>query len=452
MAAIVMSFFAGTWLRFFNFRDMEDKALHFYVCVVFVLVGTIYSFAADYNRDFFKRTVWQEGTAVISYDFAVSVGTMVAIYALNLADTFSRLVMGYYVIIDAALTLIVHQIIKRLLIGYWKSGDAAVKLLILAQKSNIEETVKRLKGRMEVNYEPIGAVCLDSDMTGDFVDDVEVIASREDLIDHAKLMALDEVFIDTPDITQNALSDIMAAFRDMGVTVHYSVELTHAEGSAHMGNFGTYPVVSYTRGTGRYRALILKRVMDITGAIVGLVITAVITPFVALAIKLDSPGPVFFSQTRIGRGGRRFTIYKYRTMVADAEDLKAALERENEMTGPIFKMDDDPRITKVGAFLRKTSLDEFPQFFNVLKGEMSLVGTRPPTEDEFIKYTSVYRRRISMTPGLTGLWQISGRSAIDNFDEIVRLDLQYIDNWSLWFDIKILVKTIGVVLFRRGAK
>ena len=177
-----------------------------------------------------------------------------------------------------------------------------------------------------------------------------------------------------------------------------------------------------------------------------------VTPFVALAIHLDSPGPIFFAQTRIGKNGRRFKIYKFRSMYIDAEERKKELEAQNEMSGLMFKMENDPRITKVGKFIRKTSIDELPQFLNIVKGDMSLVGTRPPTEDEFEQYNSHYRRRISMTPGLTGLWQISGRSDISNFDEVVKLDLEYIDNWSIGLDIKILFKTVGAVLKGRGSR
>ena len=200
------------------------------------------------------------------------------------------------------------------------------------------------------------------------------------------------------------------------------------------------------------RRLLIKRLMDIVGSLIGLMLTAIITPFVALAIKLDSSGPVFFSQTRIGKNGRRFKIWKFRSMYTDAEARKKELASQNEIKGLMFKMEDDPRITRVGKFLRKTSIDETPQFLNILVGQMSLVGTRPPTEDEFEQYNSYYRRRMSITPGLTGMWQVSGRSDIQDFEEIVKLDLEYIDNWSLGLDIKILFKTVFTVLEGKGSK
>lgn len=186
----------------------------------------------------------------------------------------------------------------------------------------------------------------------------------------------------------------------------------------------------------------IKRLMDICGACVGLVITALITPIVAVAIRLDSEGPVFFTQQRVGQNGRRFRMYKFRSMVEGAEEQKSALQSRNEMEGPMFKITDDPRITRVGRVLRRLSIDEFPQFWNVLKGDMSLVGTRPPTPEEVEQYELWHYRRISIRPGLTGMWQVKGRQNIRNFQQIVRLDLQYIDRWSLWLDLKILALTV----------
>ena len=196
----------------------------------------------------------------------------------------------------------------------------------------------------------------------------------------------------------------------------------------------------------------IKRLVDVLGAIIGLLLCGIIWLFLAPAIKLDSPGPVLFSQIRIGKNGRRFKFYKFRSMYIDAEERKKDLMEKNEVNGLMFKMNDDPRITKVGKFIRKTSLDEFPQFWNVLIGDMSLVGTRPPTEEEFEHYNEHYRRRLSMTPGITGLWQVSGRSDIKDFDEVVKLDLEYIDNWSIGLDIKILLETIGAIFRRKGAE
>ena len=169
------------------------------------------------------------------------------------------------------------------------------------------------------------------------------------------------------------------------------------------------------------------------------------------AIRKDG-GPAIFAQTRIGKNGRHFTFYKFRSMCVDAEDKKRELLEQNTMQGGMFKMDNDPRITKIGRFIRKTSLDELPQFWNVLKGDMSLVGTRPPTVDEYETYTPEQKRRLSFKPGITGLWQVSGRSEIKNFDEVVKLDVAYIDGWTIWKDIEILLKTIKVVLMKDGAK
>jgi exopolysaccharide biosynthesis polyprenyl glycosylphosphotransferase len=211
------------------------------------------------------------------------------------------------------------------------------------------------------------------------------------------------------------------------------------------------PMMTYYCRPFNYTQIFLKRCLDIVGAMVGLLITMLLFPFIALAIKLTSSGPIFFGQTRVCENGRLFTCWKFRSMEVDAEKRKDELLHLNEMQGAIFKIANDPRITGVGKFLRKTSLDELPQFWNVLCGEMSLVGTRPPTPDEVAQYETWHRKRICIKPGITGQWQISGRNRIQSFDEIVRLDLEYIENWTLWLDIKILLKTLWVVFKSVGA-
>jgi exopolysaccharide biosynthesis polyprenyl glycosylphosphotransferase len=198
---------------------------------------------------------------------------------------------------------------------------------------------------------------------------------------------------------------------------------------------------------------VLKHVMDLLGAFILLMVLSPLFLLIAMAIKLTSPGPVFFNQQRSGQNGAPFTLYKFRTMISNAEQFKHELEAMNEMSGPVFKVTNDPRITRMGKWLRRYSLDELPQLFNVLRGEMSLVGPRPLPVDEVKRFSDLaHRRRLSVKPGLTCLWQISGRNQITDFKDWVRLDLEYIDNWSLWLDLKILLRTIPAVFAATGAK
>jgi exopolysaccharide biosynthesis polyprenyl glycosylphosphotransferase len=217
--------------------------------------------------------------------------------------------------------------------------------------------------------------------------------------------------------------------------------------------FGARPMLVFRTTPELSWALLIKSATDRLGALLALIVTAIPMLIVAALVKLTSPGPVIFSQTRGGLNGRPFTMYKFRTMTTDAAQRQAELAELNEMRGPVFKIEKDPRVTSVGRFLRRTSLDEFPQFWNVLTGDMSLVGPRPLPLYEVERFeNTAQRRRLSMKPGLTCLWQISGRNEIVSFAEWVRLDLQYIDHWSLWLDLKILIKTVPAVLFRWGAK
>ncbi len=216
---------------------------------------------------------------------------------------------------------------------------------------------------------------------------------------------------------------------------------------------GGRPVLVFRSTPDASWALIGKRAIDATAALVGLIVLAVPLAAVAIIVKLTSPGPAFFTQLRGGRYGKPFTMYKFRSMRTDAEMRRAEFQVFNQMSGPVFKLDDDPRVTAFGRFIRKLSIDELPQLFNVLRGDMSLVGPRPLPLYEVEKFeTTAQRRRLSVQPGLTCLWQISGRNEIKDFQDWVKLDLTYIDNWSLWLDIKILLKTIPVVLLGSGAK
>ena len=235
---------------------------------------------------------------------------------------------------------------------------------------------------------------------------------------------------------------------DMGVTVRLVVDFyKRRRAYSYVSTVGTYPVITYHTISLNTYEMAIKRLMDIIGGMVGILLFSPVMLMTAVAIKLDSPGPVIFKQTRVGQNGRNFKIYKFRSMYIDAEERKKELMAQNEIAGGVmFKMKDDPRITKVGRVIRKFSIDELPQFFNVVGGSMSLVGTRPPTLDEVEKYERKQWRRISIKPGITGMWQVNGRSKIDNFDDIVEMDVEYIDNWSLMSDIKIILKTFIVLL------
>ena len=201
-----------------------------------------------------------------------------------------------------------------------------------------------------------------------------------------------------------------------------------------------------------FRLPLWKRTFDILASGSAILCLSPILILTALAIRTESNGKIVYKSKRVGSNYKIFDFYKFRSMYADAEERKKELMAQNEMNGLMFKMENDPRITKVGAFLRKTSLDEFPQFINILKGDMSLVGTRPPTLDEFAQYSPYHKKRLSFRPGLTGMWQVSGRSDITDFEEIVKLDVEYIDNWSFWLDIKILLKTFLEVFTQKGAR
>ena len=217
-------------------------------------------------------------------------------------------------------------------------------------------------------------------------------------------------------------------------------------------DFGTTSVIRLSPRLFTDGELLIKRLMDICGAIVGCLICILFGIVVAPLIFLEDPGPIIFKQKRVGRNGKYFYIYKFRSMYQNAEERLKDLQSQNEMQGFMFKMKNDPRITKIGKILRKTSIDELPQFFNVLEGSMSLIGTRPPTVNEYNQYSAHHKRRISIKPGITGLWQVSGRSEITDFEEIVRLDCFYIDHWSIAADIKILLKTFGAVFTGKGSE
>ncbi len=264
---------------------------------------------------------------------------------------------------------------------------------------------------------------------------------------------VDEVVFAVPGKHPEILRDAMGSCEVRGVDVLVNLPPTvPSKGTMQIANVSgfDYPLLNLRRTPTSEARLAAKRILDFVGALVGLILAGPVILATAIAIRITDPGPVLFRQVRAGRNGRKFTMLKFRSMVMDAEKRKAELAHLNEMDGPVFKIKRDPRITAVGRFIRKTSIDELPQLFNILLGDMSLVGPRPALPSEVDQYEPWQRRRLSVKPGLTGLWQVSGRNQID-FEEWMKLDLQYIDSWSLWLDMKIILKTIPAVVLRSGA-
>lgn len=484
MACIIISYAFATWLRYSDYmlkvfwsrfpevKGYGDKTEHYLVCVVFLLFCVVYSFLADWNRDFVIRGYIREFFSVVRFMTVMVVASSVAIFFFKWGESVSRPFVVIFVFVDILLTYFARIIFKDIFRKYISSDNNAVRVVVVAERNLMEDTVRKLIDNAgNLGYKIVRAYAADAkeESTGGiskenadtqksssdpwYIEGIHVHDGINNLTSRLITDPFDEVFINTPNIPQKDMKDIILGFEEMGITTHYNLELPgFGKANTQFDDFLDYSVLTYSMNRTSYKRLFIKRGLDILGGIVGLIITGIVTLFLAPAIMIDSKGPVFFSQTRIGKNGRRFKIYKFRSMYIDAEERKKELADKNEMSGLMFKMKDDPRITKVGAFIRKTSLDELPQFLNILKGEMSLVGTRPPTEEEFKNYNEHYRRRLSMTPGLTGLWQISGRSDITDFDEVVKLDLEYIDNWSLTEDIRIILKTVYVVLFGRGAE
>lgn len=454
IACVVVSYALALFIRF-NIIHYENypKQFHLMVGAYIVILCLLYNMFLDANRNFFTRGYYQEFYYTVRYTLILVVGLVVVLYLMQQSYEFSRSVYGIFAVLNILITYVVHMAFKKAIWKYYRKSTSAEKMLVITKDILADEVLGNLIKGKDWYYDVTAAVIYDADRRGSMVREVPVVASKDDLYGTVVQMMVDEVFICLPGEPLIEIRDMVQRFEEMGLTCHYNVDLfSHSNPNTYVQQMAGYSVISFALKTMDSRRLLLKRLIDILGSLVGLALTAVITPFVALAIKADSPGPVFFSQVRIGKNGRRFKIWKFRSMYTDAEERKKELEAQNEIKGLMFKMEDDPRITRVGKFIRKTSIDETPQFLNILVGDMSLVGTRPPTEDEFEKYNGYYRRRMSITPGLTGLWQVSGRSDIQDFEEIVKLDLEYIDNWSLGLDIKILFMTVFAVLGRKGSK
>ena len=416
-----------------------------------VILSILLHVLFDQSKQYMHRTLVKEFGSVLLFNVILFISTVVVAYLTHRSDLLSRLQFGYFFVINVFNTFLVRSIIKLILKDYYKNDNFRKKVILIVQPSSLSDVINNFSSG--ATYHVDGIIVISDNVVVGTINHKSIDTTLEKLSAELVRYAFDEVLISLPDYNINELEDLIAGIEDMGGICHYILSVSKEKiGTGKMNIFGNFPVLTYSVAEPNQLALMTKRLFDILGGIVGLFVTAILFVFLAPAIKLDSPGPVFFSQTRIGKNGRKFKFYKFRSMTVNAEQQKLELIGNNEMNSTLmFKIKNDPRITKVGKLLRKTSLDEFPQFLNVLKGDMSLVGTRPPTEDEYRQYNEHYRRRLSMLPGITGLWQVSGRSNITDFNEVIKLDLQYIDNWSLWLDAKIIIKTIGVLFTHKGA-
>lgn len=315
---------------------------------------------------------------------------------------------------------------------------------ILMGDMNIYKKFISFVNKSNLNLNIIGCVSLNGEKDG-------YLGSVDELEEIIYDNAIDNIYLMDNESVEKYFKPYIQICLDRGITVgiiydlHYSVNA-----HSYVSSIGNYPVLTYHTVVLNTVSRAIKRAMDIVGSLVGIILFSPFMLAAAVAIKIeDYKGPIFFKQIRVGQNGRRFYIYKLRSMYTNAEERKIELMKLNNMSHEfMFKMKDDPRITKVGKFIRKTSIDELPQFFNVLRGDMSLVGTRPPTLDEVNKYERKYWRRVSIKPGITGMWQVSGRSKITDFEEVVRLDTIYIDKWDILLDFKIIFKTFVQIILR----
>lgn len=400
------------------------------------------------NEDYTKRTLMQETVSVFKTNIILA--AIIAIYQLldKSSVDFPRGLYVLTIIINVILMLIVRQVIKLYLTKKYRNKK---RLLVITTSDRADRIVDKYSSIDNWANRLYGIAVIDKDMKGDNINGVPVVANVHDMMTYMKNEIVDEVYISIRQDKAEELSAVVMQLEDMGIIVHIKLETLDAykDYDMKLEKMGKTPVVTFANRFYDYRKLAIKRIIDIIGSIVGLVIMFIAMIFVAPAIKIESPGPVFFKQKRVGRNGRYFYIYKFRSMYMDAEERKKELMAKNEMSGLMFKMKDDPRITKVGKFIRKTSIDELPQFINVFKGDMSIVGTRPPTVNEFKQYEGHHKRRLSMKPGITGMWQAYGRKTITDFEDIVSMDLDYIDNWSIMLDVKIILRTF-IAVFQGG--
>ena len=462
--AFILAYFARNGFGAWPYAIPDYRMIAGIISIVDILA----IFLLNTMRSVMHRGYYKEFAQTAKQAALVTAIVMAYLFSLQLGETYSRIVV--YLM---ALFYTVISYVTRLL---WKRFFARRKflrmqrsLLIVTTESLAGEVIGALQAKRDDVIKILGLVILDRDMQGMAAQGLPVVANKDNAAEYLLREWVDEVYIYLPEGRCAGISkpaEFITQCLNMGVTVHtYLAEPLGINGEKQsVERLGKYTVLTTSMNIATPLQGLIKRTMDIIGGLVGCLLTGVILLFIAPIIYRQSPGPVIFKQQRIGKNGKRFTIYKIRSMYLDAEERKKEFLKDNRVSdGMMFKLDWDPRIignrqlpdgtkkTGIGEFIRRTSLDEFPQFFNVLKGDMSLVGTRPPTIDEWEKYEMCHRARLAMKPGITGLWQVSGRSNITDFEEVVKLDTKYIYDWSPGLDLRILLKTFSAVFKKNGA-
>lgn len=447
--------------------DIYTPILYRNVAMFLGLADLMLLICRETMKGVIRRGHFREFTMTVKQAVFIEGIALLYLFLLQEGQNYSRPVLLLMPVCYSVVAYAVRELWKWHLQKKKTSDEGKSALLIVASEDVVERVVKTIKENNYAQYIVAGVSLIGGGKysVGEKIDGVPVVAEEAGIPHYVCQDWIDEVLVVTSDEVPYP-GKLLSQLMETGVTVHLGLAKVMSEPGKKqfVEKIGPYTVLTTSINYTSSFQLFLKRVMDIMGGLVGCTITVLLLPFVGTAIYLASPGPIFFAQERVGKNGKRFKMYKFRSMYMDAEARKAELMKDNRLgDGKMFKLDFDPRVignkilpdgshkTGIGDFIRRTSLDEFPQFFNVLKGDMSIVGTRPPLISETNLYELHHKARLAIKPGITGMWQVSGRSDITDFEEVVRLDREYISNWNIGMDIKILVKTVMVVLKEDGS-
>ncbi len=467
IVSIFVAFLTGYIARHGIQSEMAMSAIYWRVLVVLVILHLCVVFFRESYKSIVRRGYLTELKNTVSHCVTVDALLLMYLFLLQQTSIYSRESIIVYFVLQLGLTYMLRCLHKHIIRVHMLNNPNVEQMLVIVDADVAGACVAELAEDMYRNYRVTGVILLNESKqkeqanvqqavatleTPADIDGVPVVCAYDELPNYLMNHVIDSVFI-YADMSEEKRRHLTYMFVKSGVTVHISlVRLPHDLPNRTVERIGNYTVLTSGMRLATKRQLVNKRLLDMLGGVVGSLITIVAMVIFGPIIFIQSPGPIFFSQERVGKNGRKFRIYKFRSMYMDAEARKAELMKHNKMDGLMFKMDNDPRIIPIGKFIRKFSIDELPQFFNVLKGDMSLVGTRPPTVDEFEQYHLHHRGRLGSKPGITGRWQVSGRSDITDFEEVVSLDTEYIMNWSVSEDIRILWKTVKMVIRGAGAE